>query len=56
MPSLTEYVFFLGAGEHIVGITDYCIVPAAEGATKPELRGTKNPMSSVSLRYSMTLC
>ncbi len=43
VPSLTEYLFWLGLAEQIVGITDYCIVPAEQVATVPKLRGTKNP-------------
>ncbi len=43
VPSLTEYLFWLGLAEQIVGITDYCIVPAAQVATVPKVRGTKNP-------------
>jgi len=41
VPSLTESLFDLGAGDDVVGITDYCIFP--EGLDRPRLGGTKNP-------------
>jgi ABC-type Fe3+-hydroxamate transport system substrate-binding protein len=41
VPSLTETLFALGAGESVVGITDWCIFP--EGLTLPRVGGTKNP-------------
>src|SRR3954452_9810726 len=41
VPSLTETLFDLGAGESVVGITDFCIFP--EGLTLPRVGGTKNP-------------
>jgi ABC-type Fe3+-hydroxamate transport system substrate-binding protein len=43
VPSLTEYLFAIGAGDRIVGVTDYCVEPAAEVAHLPKVRGTKNP-------------
>jgi ABC-type Fe3+-hydroxamate transport system substrate-binding protein len=43
VPSLTEYLFFLGAGDRVVGVTDYCTAPAEGVASRPKLRGTKNP-------------
>jgi ABC-type Fe3+-hydroxamate transport system substrate-binding protein len=43
VPSLTEYLFFLGTGDRVVGVTDYCTAPADGVAAKPRLRGTKNP-------------
>lgn len=42
-PSLTETVFALGAGQHLAGITDYCIHPAAEVGRIPKMGGTKTP-------------
>jgi len=42
VPSITETLFALGAGEHIVGITDYCVHPQAEVGAKPKVGGTKN--------------
>src|SRR4051812_45200054 len=41
VPSLTETLFELGAGDSVVGITDFCIFPP--GLTLPRLGGTKNP-------------
>jgi ABC-type Fe3+-hydroxamate transport system substrate-binding protein len=41
VPSLTETLFDLGAGDDVVGITDFCIFPA--GIDKPRVGGTKNP-------------
>ena len=41
VPSLTETLFDLGAGDSVVGITDFCIFP--EGIERPRVGGTKNP-------------
>ncbi|HEV7486997.1 MAG TPA: helical backbone metal receptor [Thermoanaerobaculia bacterium] len=41
VPSLTETLFDLGAGDAVVGITDFCIFP--EGIDRPRVGGTKNP-------------
>src|SRR4029078_11577184 len=41
VPSLTETLFDLGAGDAVAGITDFCIFPA--GLTLPRLGGTKKP-------------
>ena len=41
VPSLTETLFDLGAGDSVVGITDYCIFPA--DLDRPRVGGTKNP-------------
>jgi ABC-type Fe3+-hydroxamate transport system substrate-binding protein len=41
VPSLTESLFDLGAGDDVAGITDYCIFPPA--LPLPRLGGTKNP-------------
>ncbi len=48
VPSLTEWLFALDMGDHVVGVTDYCVQPCSgtHGAllrSKPRLRGTKNP-------------
>ncbi len=40
-PNLTEIVFSLGMGGHLVGVTDHCNYPA-EAKTKPRLGGLKN--------------
>jgi ABC-type Fe3+-hydroxamate transport system substrate-binding protein len=41
VPSLTETLFDLGAGDDVVGITDFCIFP--EWIERPRVGGTKNP-------------
>ena len=41
VPSLTETLFALGAGDSVVGITDFCIFPP--DLDRPRLGGTKNP-------------
>jgi ABC-type Fe3+-hydroxamate transport system substrate-binding protein len=41
VPSLTETLFDLGAGDAVAGITDFCIFP--EGIVRPRVGGTKNP-------------
>ncbi len=43
VPSLTETIYELGAGDQLVGVTEYCIHPAAALATKMNVGGTKNP-------------
>ncbi len=43
VPSLTESLFDLGAGERLVGRTDYCIHPIGRMAAIPSLGGTKTP-------------
>jgi ABC-type Fe3+-hydroxamate transport system substrate-binding protein len=41
VPSLTETLFDLGAGDDVIGITDFCIFPP--DLDRPRLGGTKNP-------------
>jgi ABC-type Fe3+-hydroxamate transport system substrate-binding protein len=41
VPSITESLFDLGAGESVVAITDWCIFPA--DLQLPRVGGTKNP-------------
>jgi ABC-type Fe3+-hydroxamate transport system substrate-binding protein len=41
VPSLTETLFDLGAGDAVVGVTDFCIFP--ENLDRPRVGGTKNP-------------
>jgi ABC-type Fe3+-hydroxamate transport system substrate-binding protein len=41
VPSLTETLFALGAGEAVAGITDFCIFP--EMIERPRVGGTKSP-------------
>jgi ABC-type Fe3+-hydroxamate transport system substrate-binding protein len=42
VPSITETLFSLGAGDRIVGVTDYCIHPAEGVQKKEKVGGTKN--------------
>lgn len=41
VPSLTETLFELEAGDDVAAITDFCIFPA--GIDRPRVGGTKNP-------------
>jgi ABC-type Fe3+-hydroxamate transport system substrate-binding protein len=43
VPSVTESLFDLNLGSRLVGVTDYCIYPAAGVAKLPKIGGTKNP-------------
>jgi len=43
VPSMTESLFDLGLGEKIVGVTDFCVLPAEGTARVPHVGGTKNP-------------
>jgi len=43
VPSLTEAFFALEQGERLVGVTDWCVHPAAGVAALPKVGGTKNP-------------
>lgn len=43
MPSWTETLFELGVGARVVGVTDWCVHPAAGVAAVPRVGGTKNP-------------
>ncbi|MEX0781596.1 MAG: helical backbone metal receptor [Dehalococcoidia bacterium] len=43
VPSLTELVFWLGAGDRLVGRTRFCEEPAGEVERVPIIGGTKNP-------------
>jgi len=42
-PSLTELVFDLGRGDDLVGVTKFCVHPAAGVARIEKVGGTKNP-------------
>jgi ABC-type Fe3+-hydroxamate transport system substrate-binding protein len=42
VPSVTETLFDLGAGDSVVGVTDFCVFPP-EAATRSRVGGTKNP-------------
>ena len=43
VPSLTESLFALGLGDRVIGVTEWCVHPAAAVAVLPKLGGTKNP-------------
>jgi ABC-type Fe3+-hydroxamate transport system substrate-binding protein len=43
VPSLTELVFHLGLGQHLVGRTRFCIHPEGEAGGVEIIGGTKNP-------------
>jgi ABC-type Fe3+-hydroxamate transport system substrate-binding protein len=43
VPSITETLFALGAGDRVVGVTDYCVHPSEKVATRTRVGGTKNP-------------
>jgi len=43
VPSLTEALFSLGLGSLVVGVTEWCVHPAAGVADLPKLGGTKDP-------------
>lgn len=43
VPSVTETLFALGAGERVVGVTDYCTHPPQEVERVAKVGGTKDP-------------
>jgi ABC-type Fe3+-hydroxamate transport system substrate-binding protein len=43
VPSWTETLFAFGLDEEIVGVTRFCVEPAAAVAARPKISGTKNP-------------
>ena len=43
IPSITEILFALGAGDRVVGCTIYCTEPPEGVATKTRIGGEKNP-------------
>jgi ABC-type Fe3+-hydroxamate transport system substrate-binding protein len=43
VPSWTETLFAFGLSQEIVGITKFCVEPAAAVAEVPKIGGTKNP-------------
>ena len=43
VPSITETVFALGAGERVVGVTSYCTHPPDGVAGVTRVGGTKDP-------------
>jgi ABC-type Fe3+-hydroxamate transport system substrate-binding protein len=47
IPSITEILFALGAGDRVVGCTIYCTEPPEGVATKTRVGGEKNPKLEV---------
>ena len=43
VPSLTELIWWLGAGDRLAGRTRFCVEPAGEIERVPVVGGTKNP-------------
>jgi len=43
VPSITEFLYALGMGERVVGITKFCIYPEYWFQTKTRIGGTKTP-------------
>ncbi len=41
VPSLTETLFAFGLGDHVVGVTNFCVEPPEKVAGKPRVGGTK---------------
>ena len=41
VPSVTELICDLGAGDRLVGVTKFCVEPAAVVANLPRVGGTK---------------
>ncbi len=57
VPSVTECLFDLGAGERVVGRTDYCVSPAAAVTKLPSVGGPKtiDPEAVIALRPDLVL-
>ncbi len=55
VPSLTETLFALGAGERVVGVTDYCTHPPKGVARVTKVGGTKDPRLEVILQLAPDL-
>src|ERR1700737_119338 len=47
IPSITEILFAIGAGDRVVGCTVYCTEPPEGGAPKTRVGGEKNPKLEV---------
>ena len=41
-PNLTEILYDIGLGDHVVAVTDFCDYPP-EARTKPKIGGFSNP-------------
>ncbi|MGH7964195.1 MAG: cobalamin-binding protein [Candidatus Binatia bacterium] len=55
VPSVTETLFALGAGERVVGVTDYCTHPPEGVAQLTKVGGTKNPRLETILQLAPDL-
>ncbi len=55
VPSITETLFALGVGDHVIGVTDYCTHPPERVALLPKLGGTKDPHREAILRLEPDL-
>ena len=57
VPSITETLFALGAGERVVGVTSFCTHPPEQVACIAKVGGTKNPQleSIVDLRPDIVI-
>jgi iron complex transport system substrate-binding protein len=53
-PSITETLFAIGAGEHVVGVTDYCNFPS-EAKSKQKVGGMTNPSIETIVRLKPDL-
>lgn len=54
VPSMSESLFDLGMGDHLVGVTEYCIYPL-EAQALPKVGGTKDVQVNEVLRLSPDL-
>ncbi len=55
VPSITETLFAIGAGDRVVGVTDYCTHPPERIAQLPKLGGTKDPQRETILQLQPDL-
>jgi ABC-type Fe3+-hydroxamate transport system substrate-binding protein len=46
VPSITETLFAIGAGDAVIGVTEFCVHPAEARATRAVVGGTKNPRTA----------
>lgn len=56
VPSQTELLFDLGAGERVVGVTKFCVHPAQARASRRSVGGTKRRISSAFGHSPRTWC
>ena len=55
VPSITETLFAIGAGNRVVGVTEYCTHPPERIAQLPKLGGTKDPQREAILQLQPDL-